>query len=144
MKRIGLERRQSELAWFFYFHFLQKYIFDLEIYRNIPRPPRYRAAGRQCLICKKKSTKNCAEVPRGPAARQQGGQPSRPPGRGAAGPGRPPAGRPAPQPYIRCWLPLTPSFGSPKIQKKKEGGRERRGEGEAKRRSPAGFSSRRL
>ena len=23
----------------FYFHFLQKYIFNLEIYRNIPRPP---------------------------------------------------------------------------------------------------------
>ena len=29
----------------FYFYFLQKYIFDLEIYRNIPRPPCYRAAG---------------------------------------------------------------------------------------------------
>ena len=29
----------------FYFCFLQKYIFDLEIYRNIPRPPRCRAAG---------------------------------------------------------------------------------------------------
>ena len=29
----------------FYFRFLQKYIFDLEIYRNIPRPPRCRTAG---------------------------------------------------------------------------------------------------
>ena len=30
---------------FFISVFLQKYIFDMEIYRNIPRPPRYRAAG---------------------------------------------------------------------------------------------------
>ena len=50
--------------------------------------------------------------------------------------GRPAAGRPAlaarlrgdrpPKPYIRCWLPLTPSFASLKIQKKRkenEGGR---------------------
>jgi len=29
----------------FYFRFLQKYIFDMKIYRNIPRPPRCRAAG---------------------------------------------------------------------------------------------------
>ena len=28
------------LFFIFYFHFLEKYIFDLEIYRNIPRPPR--------------------------------------------------------------------------------------------------------
>ena len=73
-----------------------------QIYMNIPRPPCCRAAGtwppsrpaagRQTLICKKKSTKNCAEVPVGPTARQQGGQPSRPPGSGTAGPGRPPAG----------------------------------------------------
>jgi hypothetical protein len=34
----------------FYFCFLQKYIFDLEIYRNIPGRS---AAGRQELICKK-------------------------------------------------------------------------------------------
>ena len=37
-------------AWFiyfyiFYFRFLQKYIFVFEICRNIPRPPRCRAAG---------------------------------------------------------------------------------------------------
>ena len=29
----------------FYFRFLQKYIFVLEIYSNIGRPPRYRTAG---------------------------------------------------------------------------------------------------
>ena len=29
----------------FYFYFLQKYIFDLKIYRNISRTPRCRAAG---------------------------------------------------------------------------------------------------
>ena len=29
----------------FYFRFLQKYIFVFKIYRNIPRPPRCRAAG---------------------------------------------------------------------------------------------------
>ena len=42
------------------------------------------------------------------------------------GTGRPAAGRPAPHPYIRCWLLLTPSFASLKIQKKikeREGGR---------------------
>ena len=33
------------LFFIFYFRFLQKYIFDLEIYMNIPRPPRCRAAG---------------------------------------------------------------------------------------------------
>ena len=116
-------------------------MFVFEIYMNIPRPPRCRAAGTRPpgnrtagAYLQKKSTKNCAEVPGGPAARQLGGQPSRPPGRGAAGPGRPPVGRPPP-PYIRCWLPLTPSFASLKIQKKRkerEGGRGG-GEGEAKR-----------
>ena len=87
-------------------------MFVFQIYMNIPRPPRCRAAG---TYLQKKLTKNYAEVPGGPNARQRGGQPSRLPGRGAAGPGRPPAGRPAPQPYIRCWLPLTLSFASLKI-----------------------------
>ena len=64
-----------------------------EIYMNIPRPPRCRAAGTwppgsraAGAYLQKKSTKNYAEVPGGPAARQRGGQPSRPPGTGAAGP----------------------------------------------------------
>ena len=78
-------------------------MFVFEIYMNIPRPPRCRAAGTwppgsraAGAYLQKKSTKNYAEVSGGPAARQRGGQPSRPPGRGAAGPGRPAAGRPAP------------------------------------------------
>ena len=106
----------------FYFRFLQKYIFVFEIYMNIPRPPGCRAAGigppgsrAAGAYLQKKSTKNCAKVPGGPAARQRSGGPW-PPACGATGP----------QPYIRCWLPLTPSFASLKIQKKRkerEGGR---------------------
>ena len=44
------------------------------------RPP----GGRDLSV--KKLTKNYTDVPRGPATRQRGGQPSRPPGTGAAGP----------------------------------------------------------
>ena len=65
----------------FYFRFLQKYIFDLEIYKNIPRPPRCRAAGTWTTgrgaagaFLKKIRRKNCAQVPGG-----------RSPGSGAAG-----------------------------------------------------------
>ena len=116
-----------------------------EIYMNIPgrpaagRPgPGRPAAGWQRLICKKLNKK----LRRGP---WRTGRPTA----GAAGRralAAPPRGDRPPQPYIRCWLPLTPSFASLKIQKKKkrEGGRERRGEGEEKRRSTVGFSSRRL
>ena len=121
---------------FFYFRFLQKYISDLEIYRNIPRPLRCRAAGTWPpgswavgAYLQKKVDQNCAEVPGGPAARQQrGGQPSRPPGRGAAGPGRPPAGRPAPPTLYKVLAAPHPLFGLLKIQKKRkerEGVRER-------------------
>ena len=105
-----------------YFRFLQKYIFVFEIYMNIPRPPRCQAAGTwppgsraAGAYLQIKSTKNCAEVPGGPAAWQRGGGPW-PPACRATGP----------QPYIKCWLPLTPSFASLKIQKKikeREGGR---------------------
>jgi len=95
---------------------------------GLPGPGRP-AAGRQGLICIKTRQKIA------PRSLE-----NRPPGSGAAGPVRPPAGRPAPQPYISCWLPLTPSFASLKIQKKEKRGRE----GETKRRRPAGFSSRRL
>jgi len=64
----------------FYFCFLQKYIFDLEIYRNIPRLSggrdlAARQPGGRGLSAKKKTTKNCSQV-RG----------NRPPGSGAAGP----------------------------------------------------------
>ena len=45
------ERAKEVVFLFFIFIFYKKYIFDLEIYRNIPRPPRCRsaspAAGRQ-------------------------------------------------------------------------------------------------
>ena len=82
----------------FYFHFLQKYIFDMEIYRNIPRPPGCRAAGTWPPGCRaaganlqKKKMWNCGQV-----------LGNRPPGSRAAGlPGRPAGGRPAPHPYIR-------------------------------------------
>ena len=105
-----------------YFRFLQKYIFVFEIYMNIPRPPRCRAAGTwppgsgaAGAYLQKKLTKI---VPRSLE--------DRPPGSRAAGPpGRPAAGRRAlaarlrgdrhRQPYIRCWLPLTPSFALLKI-----------------------------
>ena len=73
-------------------------MFVFQIYTNIPRPPRCRAAGTWPpgswavgAYLQKKTTKNCAEVPGGPAARQRGGQPFRPPGSGAACP----SGRPA-------------------------------------------------
>ena len=36
----------------FYFHFLQKYIFVFNIYKNIPRPPSCRAAGTWSLRCR--------------------------------------------------------------------------------------------
>ena len=77
----------------FQFRFLQKYIFVFEIYKNIPRPPRCRAAG---AFLQKVSGKICARAPGGPVARQRGGRPPRPPGSGAAGSGRPAAGRPPP------------------------------------------------
>jgi len=54
------ETRRFTASWrffnfyIFYFRFLRKYIFDMEIYRNIPGRP---AAGRQGLF-HKKNTKN--------------------------------------------------------------------------------------
>ena len=119
---------------YFLFLFLKIYIFDLEIYRNIPRPPRCRAArswppgsGAAGAFLKKNREENCAQVPRG-----------RSPGSRAAGPpGRPAAGRPAlavrlqgdrlSHPYIRVGWSPHPSFASLKFQKprkKREGGRE--------------------
>ena len=110
----------------FYKFFLQKYIFIFEIYRNIPRPPRCRAAG---LFCKKIRGKFAP-----------GSLKDRPPGSGAAGPQaarqrggghRPPArqqGGRLPLRYIRVWLPPHPSFASLKIQKKRKRGWRERGE----------------
>ena len=126
---------------YFYFCFLQKYIFDLEIYRNIPgrpdagRPgPGRPAARRQGLERKKKKKKNCRQVPG--AGRPAAGRP--------APPGRPAAGRAAPGHPIKGVCPVTPIWLTKNLQKKEERGRERRGEGEAKWRSPVGFSRRRL
>ena len=77
-------RRYTLATWFFYFyifyfHFLQKYIFVFEIYMNIPRPPRCRAAG--AYLQKKRG---CGIADRSLGTGSQ-----------AAGPqGRPAAGRP--------------------------------------------------
>ena len=84
---------------FFYFRFLQKYIFVFEIYRNIPRPPRCRAAGTWSTRCgaagafvQKLLRKYLCAGPWGrspgllapQAARQRGGRPW-PPGYRATG-----------------------------------------------------------
>ena len=85
---------------YFLFLFLKKYIFDLEIYRNIPRPPCCRAAGTWLPCCRaavanlqKKEEKKLRTGPWEPAARQ----------RAAGLPGRPAAGRPA---FFFCNLSL--------------------------------------
>ena len=76
---------------FFYFRFLQKYISDLEIYRNIPRQ-----LGGKGLSEKKRRKKIFRQVP---------------------GAGRPAAGRPAPQAAQqrggRPWPPGCRATGSP-------------------------------
>ena len=124
--------RYDSYFYILYFYFLQKYIFVFEIYRNIPCPPRYRAAGpgrpaagRQGLLCKNFSENICAQFPRG-----------RSPGSGAAGPpGRLAAGRPAlaarlrgdriSHPYIRVgWSPTLICITKILETKKREGGRE--------------------
>ena len=106
----------------FYFHFLQKYIFVFEIYRNIPRPPRRRAAGTWSPRCgaagaflQKISRRIYVEASGVPVARQRGGR--------------------LPLHYLRVRCPH-PLFALLKLQKK-----EKR---EGERRNPAGFSSRRL
>ena len=60
--------------------------------------------------------------------------------------GRPAAGRPPPPALYKGLVAPQPLICPTKNPEKKKrgGGRERRGEGEAKRRSPVGFSSRRL
>ena len=100
----------------FYFCFLQKIYFrfgKLQKYTPAARLPggqdlAARLPGGRGLSAKKKTIKNCRQVPG-----------DWPPGSGAAGP----------HPYIRCWLPPTPSFALLKIQKKekrrREGVRER-------------------
>ena len=67
---------------FFIFRFLQKYIFDLENYRSIPRPPSCRAAGTwppgsraAGAYPQKKEKQKLQTDPWGLAARQRGGRP---------------------------------------------------------------------
>ena len=94
---LGSDRRGAGVPWwravhpsptpmggflFFIFVFYKKYIFDLEIYRNIPRPPRCRAAGTwppgsgaAGAFLKKISRRKLRAGPWGPVARQRGGRP---------------------------------------------------------------------
>ena len=113
------------IFYIFVFCFLQKYIFVFEIYRNIPPPPRCRAAGTWSPRCgaagafvQKLLRKYLCAGPWGPVARQRGGRPPQ-----AA---RQRGGRLS-HPYIRVgWSPHL-SFASLKFQKprkKREGGRE--------------------
>ena len=114
---------------FLFLYFL--FLFFTKIYFRFGNLQKYTPAaplpGGRGLSSKKKTTKNCAEVPGGPAARQRGGQPSRPPGRGAAGPGRPPAGRPPPTLYkvLAAPHPLICLTKNPEKRKEKRGVRER-------------------
>ena len=92
MKRWALIAQEMAVFLFFYFRFLQKYIFVFKIYRNIPRPPGSGAAGTWSPRCgaagaflQKFSRRICAEAPGGPVARQRSDRPPRPPGSGAAG-----------------------------------------------------------
>ena len=83
------ERAKEVVFLFFIFIFYKKYIFDLEIYRNIPRPPRCRdLAARQRGgrgFCAKPFAQIIARRSLGPVARQRGGRPPGPPGCGATG-----------------------------------------------------------
>ena len=87
--------------------------------RNIPRPPRCRAAGIWLPggrgLSAKKEEKNCGQV-----------LGNRPPGSRVAGlPGRPAWGAAGPPtPYIRVLAAPPPSFALLKIQKKEKRGRE--------------------
>ena len=109
----------------FYFRFLQKYIFVFEIYMNIRPAVAARQRGGRVLSAKKVDKK----LRRGPwrTGRPAAGRPALQATRQRSGVPWPPAcGAPGPQPYIRCWLSLTPSFASLKIQKKRkkrDGGR---------------------
>ena len=114
-------------------------MFVFEIYINIPRPPRCRAARTRPpdsqaarTYLQNKSIKYYTEIPGGPArCRGSGAARCLPPGSGAVAPQAARLrGDRLPLHYIRVWLPPHPSFASLKIQKKKREGRERRGEGE--------------
>ena len=115
---------------YFRFENLQKYTPSAPLPAAGTWPPGCRAAG---TWTQKKEEEKLQTGPWGRSPGSGAAVPPWPPGSWAAGP----------QPYIRCWQPLTPIWLTKNPEKKKrERGRERRGEGEAKRRSPVGFSSR--
>ena len=129
-KRTAQQRAGVTCGFFifiFYIFFLQKYILDLKIYRNMPRPPSCRAAGtwppgsgRQGLLCKSFCSNICGRLAAGRpaplATRQRGGRPW-----------PPAAGGPALPPLYKGWLVSPPLICITKIPetKKKERGRER-------------------
>ena len=123
---------------FLFFYFL--FLFFTKIYFRFRNLQEYTPAaplpgGRDLVaplwgdrgFCAKTFVKIFARRSLGPVARQR-----------SAGPGRPAAGRPALPLLYKGWLVPHPSFASLKFQKPKKRGRE------GDRRSPAGFSSRRL
>ena len=113
-ERRNVENSSGSRGGFFIFLF---FIFVFEIYRNIPQPPHCRTTG----------TWSPRYGAGGPVARQRGGRPTRPPSSGAAGPGCPAAGRPAPPPLYKGWLvpPLFICITKIPETKKREGGRKR-------------------
>ena len=118
--RAGLPQH-ARSARFFYFLFS----FFTKIYFRVRNLHEYTpAAERQRLICKKEVDKKLRAGPWGPVARQRGGRPW-PPGCGAAS--TPPLYKVLATPHPLICLTKNPE------KKKREGGRERRGEGEAKR-----------
>ena len=141
MQRSRSTRPASACSGFFIFIF-----FNFVFYKNIflfskftgiypgrpaagwPGPGRP-AAGRQGLFCKNFHGKFALKPLE-----------DRSPDSGTAGPGRPAAGRSPPRPYIMVWLPLTPSFASLKIQKKKRKEREGGRGGVRERQSGEGLS----
>ena len=103
---------------FFFIFVFYKNIFSIWKFTGIypGRPAASRPAAAAGAFLKKIRGKNCAQVPGG-----------RSPDSGAAGPGRPAAGRSALPPLYNGWLVPHPSFASLKFQKprkKREGGRE--------------------
>ena len=97
----------AAVSLFFYFHFLQKYIFVFEIYKNIPWPSSCRAAGTWSPSCRaagaflQKFSWNICAWP----------LEDRPPGSRAAGSSdRPAAGRPPPPPLYKGLAATPPLY----------------------------------
>ena len=121
----GVDEASSN-ALFLFLYFL--FPFFIKIYFRFGNLQKYTSAaplpGGRGLSAKKRG-KKLQTGPWEPAARQPGGPPPRPPGWAAAGP--PPLYKGVGYPSPLICLAKYPE------KKKREGGRERRGEGEAKR-----------